>query len=223
MSRKLLIASFATLLLITGWALWKQSPVVTQTATPEVHPPKATASMDPVKFENSRIVIKPENFSPETKRKLVVLDEIFSSKNDNDPRLDSEFKELTPELKEALVQKYESLKKESLNERGTIVFLIGKSLASEADLSFMQDVLLESPCLSLSDCSQEVKLENPDDDHLMESQEMTLVYPQVMALRLLDKNQNKEDGFQQKVDQVIRNAQSSPSEVISTEAARLSP
>src|SRR5215210_5756384 len=78
--------------------------------------------------------------------KLEILEEIFQTKNDNDPRLDQEFNQLTPKAKEALEEKYRQLTPESRNERGTIVFLLGKNLSSEEDFKFLREVVSEKRC-----------------------------------------------------------------------------
>ena len=78
-----------------------------------------------------------ESQRPETARKIQILNEIFQSKNDNDPRLDRDFNQLTLEEKQALEQQYDQLSTESRNERGTIVFLIGKNLSTQKDFDFL--------------------------------------------------------------------------------------
>jgi preprotein translocase subunit SecF len=60
--------------------------------------------------------------------RIAILDQIFEAKNDNDPRIDTAFNHLTPGEKRALESKYLNYKKEALNERGTIIFLLGKNV-----------------------------------------------------------------------------------------------
>src|SRR5208282_5341547 len=66
-------------------------------------------------------------------RKLAVLQEILDTKNDNDPRLDSDFKTLSESEKQALQEKYLSYTPEKLNERGTLIYLLGRNIENEKD------------------------------------------------------------------------------------------
>ncbi len=119
----------------------------------------------------------------ETLRKLQILKEIFTSKNDNDPRLDQDLKELTPHTKQALEEKYNSLHTELRNERGTLVFLIGRNLNSKEDFDFFRKVVSEAPCLSLNDCTNSINTSDSSDDN--NAVEITLNYPQIVALKSL--------------------------------------
>jgi hypothetical protein len=164
-----------------------------------------------------------QKYSTQTSRKLRILEEVFASRNDNDPRLDSEFKELTPEMKEALVTSYKATPKEMLNERGTLIFLLGNNIESQNDLEFFQDLLNEAPCLSLSDCSAESKPINLEDDHSSEMQSATLVYPQLVALRLVSAKyqKTKDSVMKERMQELFKNAQASHSEYISDESERI--
>jgi hypothetical protein len=116
-----------------------------------------------------------------------ILTQILASKNDNDKRLDTEFKNLSPGTKYLLKQKYASLPAEARNERGTIVFLLGRDLASSgtaADFQFFDQVGAEPPCRSLGDCSQETKA-GPEDSHEETAIGVTLSYPQQVLLHTL--------------------------------------
>lgn len=115
--------------------------------------------------------------------KLLILDEIFKNKNDNDPRLDQEFKSLDSLTKKALEEKYDSLKVEQRNERGTIVFLLGKNLQSKNDFEFLKKVLKEPTCLSLQDCKKNPEGIDPED---LTTVEITLSYPQIVALKSVE-------------------------------------
>ncbi len=119
---------------------------------------------------------------PEDQKKIEILDEILKSKNDNDPRINSELKSLNAEVHRALIAKYNRLAPEDRNARGTIVFLIARDLKSTADLDFIEKVYQESPCLSLGDCG---KAANEEGDHLGADQ-TTTNYPQLVALYQLD-------------------------------------
>ncbi|MEK7233968.1 MAG: hypothetical protein AAB268_09150 [Elusimicrobiota bacterium] len=119
-------------------------------------------------------------FSAQTMAKEDLLDDISRSKNDNDPRLDSGFNDLSPETKTIFRLKYRRLPHERFNERGTIVYLLGKNLASPEDWAFLRELVVEPPCLSLTDCTKE--------DEFAQAREktgdaVTLAYPALVALK----------------------------------------
>ncbi len=103
------------------------------------------------------------------------LEAILRSKNDNDPRLDTSFEGLSADEKRLFRAVYERLPRERRNERGTIVYLLGRNLSSPEDWAFYQAVVAEPPCLSLADCSRAAT--GGDGD------EVTLAYPALVALR----------------------------------------
>ena len=112
--------------------------------------------------------------------KLEELETILLSRNDNDPRLDLDFNGLSPEDKRLFRKKYREIAAERRNERGTIVYLLGKNLRTSEDWKFFRQVALEPPCLSLSDCS---KKPAPGSDEEATGDEVTLAYPSLVALR----------------------------------------
>lgn len=114
--------------------------------------------------------------SPEARAKLDLLEAILASHNDNDPRLDSAFVDLTPEAKSLFRAKYAALARERRNERGTIVYLLGKNLRAPEDWAFLREVVAEPPCLSLADCGQRSGGPAEPGDGV------TLAYPQLVAL-----------------------------------------
>ncbi|MDD4005202.1 MAG: hypothetical protein PHW69_08380 [Elusimicrobiaceae bacterium] len=117
--------------------------------------------------------------SDDIARKLAVLDEILQSRNDNDPRLDTGFNEMSSDLRAALRLKYRQLPLEQRNERGTIVYLLGRN-AGPADWRFFREVVSERPCLSLADCSVPQAY---DDEHRAQGLAVTLEYPAMVALK----------------------------------------
>lgn len=123
-----------------------------------------------------------QNLSVEDSVKWKTFEEIVKTKNDNDPRMDSQLKKLSPAIHEALFVKYKTVPAEARNERGLIVFLIARDFHSTADMQFLEKVYEESPCLSLSDCQ---KL-SPEDPHHSTMNETTLTYPQQSGLYLID-------------------------------------
>ncbi len=111
--------------------------------------------------------------------KVSLLRNILNTKNDNDPRLDTEFRNLSVEEKAALISMYEQMRPESLNERGTIVFLMGREITRPEDAEFLKRVLSEEPCLSLSNCGVPNAQRDP---HMDSVNDTTLSYPQLVAL-----------------------------------------
>jgi hypothetical protein len=118
--------------------------------------------------------------SPADQHKLTILEDVLRSRNDNDPRLDQEFNDLTPEAKRLFRNEYREIAVEKRNQRGTIVYLLGKNLRTADDWKFFREVALEPPCLSMSNCS---KKPAPGSDEEATGDEVTLAYPSLVALR----------------------------------------
>lgn len=144
------------------------SPSPSPTETPEYKLPKAAAKLE-----------------PKDQRKLAVLQQILASHNDNDPRMDTDLASLNPAVKKAMVAYYAEILPEKRNDRGTIVFLIGRTINSKADVDFLKSVLLEKPCLSLQDCSVSAAAESGEAEHLQGINETTANYPQLNAVRAM--------------------------------------
>jgi hypothetical protein len=147
------------------------APVTIDGAVKSPPPPKLLAGPAPQDAENVR--------------KLEILKKVLASKNDNDPRLDSEFKNLSPAMKERLQQYYGELPKEQLNSRGTVAFLLGREAKPGKDAQFLASIVGENPCRSLNRCESDPVAHSADPDV---SNDLTLAYPQVVALRGLLKN-----------------------------------
>lgn len=111
------------------------------------------------------------------------FESILQTKNDNDSRMDQDLKKLSPEMRKALFEKYNSLPAEDRSDRGLITFLIARDITTPDDLSFLKSVFEESPCLSLADC----KTVGPDDPHFSSVNQTTLNYPQLNTLFQLEK------------------------------------
>lgn len=126
-----------------------------------------------------RIAVAPP-VSPEALNKVKTLEDILRSKNDNDPRLDHDFNDLSSEAKVLFEEKYRAIPAERRNARGTVVYLLGKNLKTPEDWEFFREVALEPPCLSLSDCT---KKPAPGSDEEATGDEVTLAYPSLVALR----------------------------------------
>jgi len=114
-----------------------------------------------------------------TDAQLRILEEILESRDDNDPRLDSEFARLSTRARERMRARYLSLPREARNERGTVVYLLGRDPSLE-DWDFLTRVVSEPPCLSLADCA---KAPERDEPHPAMGDEVTLAYPALVALR----------------------------------------
>ena len=125
--------------------------------------------------------------SPEAQTQLKTVDEILRTRNDNDPRMDTVLRQLLPHTKTALLAKYQSLPPEDRNGRGTIAFLVGRNIKTERDLEFLKEVLNEAPCLSLANCSREPSARDSHEAHLESGANVTLAYPQLVALHAIEK------------------------------------
>lgn len=116
-------------------------------------------------------------YGSEARAKLATLEDILRSRNDNDPRLDRDFLGLSADAKSLFREKYRELAPERRNERGTIVYLLGRNLTAPEDWAFLRAVAAEPPCLSLADCSK------PSGEGGELGDEVTLAYPSLVALR----------------------------------------
>jgi hypothetical protein len=150
---------------------------------PQVYTSHAVQVMSGMAHVPRSVPASPEALAD--RAKLRVLEQVLLSKNDNDPRLDREFGDLTEGAKELFRERYRSLAPESRNERGTIVFLLGRNLSSVRDFAFFETVFQESPCLSLGDCEREA--ESQFDDGGAGSLAVSLAYPQLVALSSVER------------------------------------
>lgn len=146
----------------------------------------ATTVHAPTAYDESRL-------SPEVSKQVKILDEVFQAHNDNDPRLDRELKVITPEAREVFQIKYRQLPPEKRNERGTLVFLLGRNLENPSDFAFFREVLSEPPCLSLSDCSKLADrpetqgASEAEHEHREAATATTLNYPSITVLKSLER------------------------------------
>jgi hypothetical protein len=126
--------------------------------------------------------------------KLQILKEVLANQNDNDPRLDKELRDLSPSAKALMRGQYEATRAEKRNQRGTIVYLVGRELSSPEDVGFLRTVLNEPPCLSMADCARESRGSvAPNEHHLDSASETTLAYPQIVALKSIEAFLNRPD------------------------------
>lgn len=146
--------------------------------------------------------------------KLDILNQILASGNDNDPRLDTSFNDMTQEEKRALESKYAALPREQHNQRGTIVYLLGRDPRTKADWDFLSETAAEPPCQGLRSCDSAEDLPN---DHRDIGIELTLSYPSMMALRQAENAVKRGNSAGMAV---VRAAAESSSRVVSEEAKR---
>lgn len=140
------------------------------------------------KIFGHKTLILPDSRETDARVKVKTLEAILRSKNDNDPRLDRDFTDLNPETKRLLRDKYQTFAPEARNERGTIVYLLGRNIRSPEDWGFLRDVAAEPPCLSLEDCSK--KGSGPAEM----GDEVTLAYPSLVALTAAQKALEQDPG-----------------------------
>lgn len=148
--------------------------------------------------------------------KVAILEDILRSRNDNDPRLDRDFLGLSSETKAEFRAKYRALPPERRNERGIIVFLLGKNLTAPEDWAFLRDVAGEPPCLSLADCA---KASAGDGAH---GDDVTLAYPSLVALRQAHRA-IEEGGSKDEARKVLEAAKASKMKAVTRLAASLAP
>lgn len=180
-----------------GWWIFQKSPAPND---------KAPVAQDSISQANSAITTAPgavvpsadaalvstAEMSPATKAQVQVLNEILTSKNDNDPRMDRDLKVLDKETKDAFKAQYKNLAAEKRNDRGTIVFLLGRNIESKEDITFLGEVLNEPPCKSMGDCnkSEITTLDRDHEDH-QTGMAVTLAYPQLVTIHSLKNYLNK--------------------------------
>ncbi|MBI4425406.1 MAG: hypothetical protein HY554_16875 [Elusimicrobia bacterium] len=153
-----------------------------------------------------------------TPPRLAALEEVLRAKDDNNPRLDRDFDGLTAEEKRLFRERYRALSPESRNERGTVVYLLGRNLSVPEDLDFLREVASEAPCLSLADCSRASSGSESSD-------EVTLAYPSLVALRQarLVLEAPPSGALAEAARQVIAAGRTSRAPVVARMAARIEP
>lgn len=138
-----------------------------------------------------------------------ILESILASHNDNDMRMDTELKVLDRGAKKLFQQKYAQIYPEMRNQRGTVVFLLGRNLTQSSDVAFMSKVLSEPPCRSMQNCASDPP--HSGDVHGDNGVEVTLAYPQLQALKALERVLESGSGnplYQQAMEDVHKATQS---------------
>ena len=155
------------------------------------------------------------------------MGEILESKNDNDPRMDTELQHFSKAGKQALQSRYSAMKPEKRNARGTVVFLLGRELNSPEDAAFLGGVLQEKPCLSLQDCDRPPESHGGAEEHLEALNETTANYPQLMALRAIRaragelREKGQDPALAASIESALREGARSPNPRIAEEAAQI--
>src|SRR5688572_5521794 len=118
--RSLLVVA-ALIVVILGLHVWRGKPTDVGRSTLTGDAPPATPETElasPASLparSAAQLKLLQEQLPTKDKKKMAVLEEIVGTKNDNDPRLDSEFRGLSPEFKRALEGRYHATSKERLN------------------------------------------------------------------------------------------------------------
>jgi hypothetical protein len=184
-------------------------------------PAEVSATATPVLLPKSA-----QKLEPKDQRKIVILQQILASHNDNDPRMDIDLKDLSPEVKKAMVGLYADMPTEKRNDRGTIVFLIARQIGDKADVDFLKSVLMEKPCLSLSDCTKSALPAGGETAHLEGISEVTANYPQLTAMKqsieqyriMMGSPEGKEHQLASRVLEMFTEATHSPNPKVVSEA-----
>jgi len=204
------------------------APEQNTVATVTVTPTPSEGAGDTVLIDETPVLPKAAlKLLPHDQHKMLVLMQILSSKNDNDRRMDTDLIDLSPELKHAMEAYYHEIPSEKRNDRGTIVFLISRKITEKSDLDFLKSVLLEKPCLSLSDCSKAASAPMGDAAHLEGINETTANYPQLMAIRELTEQYRETsasgsggNGVASKILETLKDAAHSPNPKVVYDAER---
>jgi hypothetical protein len=118
---------------------------------------------------------------------------IESGEFDRSPEVDTKLAQLSAGVKKAFREKYFSLAPESLNYRGSLVFLLGRTAETEADFDFLEKVAQEPVCQSVENCAQsrsEPMTNTEAHRSAASGDETTRRYPQMMAILQLQKAKN---------------------------------
>lgn len=176
--KKTIIALFPLLLIVVAGFFFSKKPF---NSPLEAKVSEETTGVSAPPGSSSPVMSEP---SASEEKQVEVLESVLQARNDNDPRLDTDLKVLSEGSKKAFVKKYDSLAAEKRNERGTIVFLLGRNLQTEADIVFMGKVLREEPCRDLNNCRGDPQR---GDSHNEIGIDVTLAYPQIVALKSLER------------------------------------
>jgi hypothetical protein len=209
-------------LIVLGILIWVGRPSSIPQSVPESSRQQSTLQSEPKKIDDIENTVALAT-SKEDFAKLEILEEILKTKNDNDPRLDKEFKNLSNGAKELLREKYTALPAEKRNEKGTVVFLLGKNLKEADDFRFLEKVLSEPPCYNLANCKDSGGVSH-DSGHDEMGAAVTLAYPQLVSLKVVERylaDKNPENNRKDLAMRVIESGKTSPVKAVSNLAEKL--
>lgn len=182
------------------------------------HPEAASA---PVIAEHPKLDLQtPQGFSEAETKQWTVFQEVVNSRDDNDPRIDQELRNLSPRMHENLRKTYQQLPMESRNSRGLIAFLIARDLQSVQDAEFLKGIYEEEPCRSMSDCTKA----EASDPHADATNQTSLNYPQLAGLYQLEQRLEKNPEIlnnpemRQEISALLREARQFPGSALQARA-----
>ena len=177
---------------------------------------------------NIQALAKPAKITPEDIRLVKTLNEILASKNDNDPRLDQSFNHLSSGARYLMEKRFYETPAEKLNEKGTIVFLLGNHLESGADIDFLGKVLEEPVCRSLEDCNKDANSADAEGAgaHQEVGIEVTLAYPKLMSIKKMESylakpNSEQSHEIQERILNLLQKQMESPIPAVRRSAERV--
>ena len=193
----------------------EMAPVQTSTEDPNLGSAAAESARDISAATQKVPTVETDEPAPvEAMKKVELLQAILAAHNDNDPRLDGELRVLDEPTKKLFRERYSSLPREEQNQRGTIVFLLGRNLNGEKDFQFLGDVLREPPCLSLENCDTPPARVNREEA----ASDLALSYAQAVALtsleNLLNDKNTKSQATRESAVALIKEGARSPSPTI---------
>lgn len=189
-NNRVLLIAVASILLLAAVVRYgaQEAPQTDGTISDFSHAPPAKAEhTTPESTPVANVVSTPTPstnlaLTKDEETKLNLFREVVKSGKDNDKRIDTDLKDLSPALKRALEDEYRRLPREHRNGRGFVAFLIGRSLSDASDVAFLEQVIKEEPCLSFKNCSEKGPMYEEAEEH---STQVTLDYPQIVASRML--------------------------------------
>lgn len=162
--------------------------------TSESKSAKSNSFIEPVEIgKKAQLAAKEKlltSLNVEDQRKLKIVQEILISENDNDPRIHTEFNNLSLKLKMSLFDQYQALAPEKRKQKALIVLLISRQIQSIEDIELLKKVFEDEPCLSLSNCKTK---SNERDFYNVAIEEMIINYPQMILLYEISKQMSSED------------------------------
>jgi len=176
-----------------------------------------------VKTEIPQKVEQVGSLAGEDQKKWKSFIEILRSKNDNDPRIDQELKDLSPEMHLKLREAYQTLPKEDRNGRGLVAFLISRDLKTVEDAEFLKTIYQESPCLGFQNCETEMQ----EEPHLSSINQTSLNYPQVAGLYQLERRLGsqadllKDPEMRKQISEILREARQFPADSVQKKAEKI--